>query len=75
MENPKNYALITDGVVVNILWLSPKNADEFPGVICIEDQPISIGDLYVDGAFIHVDASGAGDPVEPEIQAEGEQPV
>lgn len=46
-----NYALIENGVVVNLIWLYEGNADEFPGAVAIEDRPVSIGDTYTDGVF------------------------
>lgn len=46
-----NYAVIEDGIVTNIIWLYPGNADEFPNAINISDRPVGIGDTYVDGKF------------------------
>jgi len=45
-----NYALIESGVVVNIIYLHPQNASEFPA-IPMGDVPVAIGDTYSDGAF------------------------
>ena len=46
-----NYALIENGVVTNIIWLHPRNADAFPGTVALNDIPVMIGDTYADGAF------------------------
>ena len=46
-----NYALITNGVVSNIIWLYDGNAQEFPGAVKLGDRPIGIGDTYTDGNF------------------------
>ena len=46
-----NYALIDNGIVTNIIWLSPKNADEFPNAIPYGNLPVQIGDTYEDGKF------------------------
>lgn len=62
MNQPQNYAIVEDGVVVNVIWVCPSNADEF-GAISAGDLPVGIGWRYVDGQFIA--------PVEPE-KIEGE---
>ena len=46
-----NYALITNGIVTNIIWLDPRNAGDFPGAVALGDRPVSIGDSYADGGF------------------------
>jgi len=46
-----NYALIEEGIVVNIIWLYPGNAYEFKDAVPCGDVPVNIGDTYVDGAF------------------------
>lgn len=46
-----DYALIENGIVVNVIWLSPSNADEFPNAVKMGDIPAHIGDTYTDGAF------------------------
>ena len=51
MDNPVNYALVENGVVSNVIWLCPSNADEFPGAVCVADRPVTAGDLYADGVF------------------------
>ena len=45
------YALIENGVVTNIITLSPNNAHEFPNAVNIDDCPAQIGDTYEDGRF------------------------
>ena len=45
------YALIKDEIVVNLIWLHPMNADDFPNAVPIEDLPVQIGDTYIDGIF------------------------
>lgn len=45
------YALIQDGVVVNLIWLYSANADDFPDAVPVDDLPVAIGDAYIDGAF------------------------
>ena len=46
-----NYALIKDGIVTNIIWLSPSNANEFPSAVSTNGLPIRVGDTYTDGVF------------------------
>ena len=46
-----NYALITNGVVSNIIWLYDGNAQEFPDAVKLGDRPVGIGDTYTDGKF------------------------
>ena len=46
-----NYALITDGVVANLIYLHPMNADDFSSAVPTEDLPVQIGDTYADGKF------------------------
>ena len=47
-----NYALIEDGVVTNIIWLYPSNADDFPSAVPMNDYPVAIGDTW-DGTFFY----------------------
>lgn len=47
------YALIKDGIVSNIIWLYPGNAQEFPNAVPCEDVPVSIGDTFDGAAFYH----------------------
>lgn len=46
-----NYALVEDGVVVNIIWLAKSNEGEFPGAVYLGDRPVDMGDSYADGKF------------------------
>lgn len=46
-----NYALIENGIVTNIIRLSPGNAADFPGSVPMLDRPVAIGDAYVEGVF------------------------
>ena len=46
-----NYAMIADGVVVNIVWMTESNSIEFPEAVKICDRPVSIGDAFADGKF------------------------
>lgn len=47
-----NYALIENNVVVNIIYLSPSNAKEFPGAVLLNGIPVGIGDTY-DGKYFY----------------------
>lgn len=47
-----NYALIEDGVVTNIIWLSYTNADDFPNAVAMGDLPVAIGDTW-DGEYFY----------------------
>lgn len=49
-----NYALIEDGVVTNIIWLSYTNADDFPNAVAIIDLLVAIGDTW-DGEYFYRD--------------------
>lgn len=40
------YALVEDGVVVNVMVLYPPNAAEFPNAVPCGDIPVAIGDTY-----------------------------
>lgn len=57
------YALIENGVVVNVIWLSPANAGDFSGVVALNGRAVSIGDTYADGTFYH-----GGDAVRSELE-------
>ena len=46
-----NYALIKDGIVSNIIWLSPSNAKDFPSAVATNGLSIRVGDTYTDGVF------------------------
>lgn len=45
------YAIVTDGVVSNIIALRSSNAADFPGAVALYDRPAGIGDTYADGKF------------------------
>lgn len=45
------YALVQGGVVTNIIWLDPNNADDFPAAVPISEVSAGIGDTYADAAF------------------------
>ena len=45
------YAIITDGVVTNVIILYSGNAADFPSAVPCGDVPVAIGDAYVDGKF------------------------
>lgn len=40
------YAIITDGVVTNVIILYPGNAADFSTAVPCGDVPVSIGDTY-----------------------------
>lgn len=46
-----NYALIKNGVVINIILLHPKNEADFANAVPMNDIPAAIGDTYDDGIF------------------------
>ena len=41
-----NYAWIENGTVVNLIWLDPANAEEFPRAVPTHGLPVRIGDHY-----------------------------
>ena len=41
-----NYAIVEDGTVVNVIWLLPANAAEFPGAVPLNGIPAGIGDTW-----------------------------
>ena len=45
------YAVIENGAVVNVIWLDPRNAADFPDAVPVGDVAAGIGDGYADGAF------------------------
>lgn len=49
-----NYALIENGIVTNIIWLSYTNADDFPNAVAMGDLPVAIGDTW-DGEYFYRD--------------------
>ena len=45
------YAIVTDGIVTNIIALNDRNASDFPTAVKLGDRPVGIGDTYTDGKF------------------------
>lgn len=50
-DEPLNFALIENGVVVNTIWLQASNRLDFPNSVCITNKPVAVGDLYANGEF------------------------
>lgn len=46
-----NYAIIDDGIVVNIIYIHPNNVHEFESAVPVNDYFARIGDTYSDGKF------------------------
>lgn len=46
-----NYAIVQNGVVINVIWLNPGNSGEFCECHPIGDVPVTIGDVFDDGRF------------------------
>ena len=46
-----SYAIVTEGVVTNIISLMDGNASDFPNAIRVVDRPVAIGDNYENGKF------------------------
>ena len=46
-----NYAIIQNGVVVNMIVIAPYNTSVFPDAVPVGDKPVGIGDEYRDGKF------------------------
>lgn len=45
------YAIVTDGIVTNVIVLNDRNASDFPAAVKLDDRPVGIGDTYTDGKF------------------------
>ena len=45
------YAMVTDGVVTNVIALNDRNASDFLTAVRLGDRPVGIGDTYADGKF------------------------
>lgn len=45
------YALVENGIVVNVIWLNDKNAGDFPTAVKLGDRPVTMGDTYANGKF------------------------
>ena len=57
------YAIITDGVVTNVIILYPGNAADFPSAVPCGDVPVAIGDTY-DGQDFYREGARVLSPVE-----------
>lgn len=57
------YAIITDGVVTNVIILYPGNARDFPTAVPCGDVPVAIGDTY-DGHDFYREGARVLSPVE-----------
>ena len=57
------YAVIEDGVVVNVIILYPGGAKSFPGAVPCGDVPVAIGDTY-DGQDFYREGALVLSPVE-----------
>lgn len=57
------YAIITDGVVTNVIVLYPGNAADFPTAVPCGDVPVAIGDTY-DGQDFYREGARVLSPVE-----------
>ena len=44
--NETFYALVENGVVVNVMVLYPPSAAEFEGAVPCEELPVAVGDTY-----------------------------
>ena len=49
---PRTFALIEDGVVINIISMYAKNMTDFPNAVLATEYPVEIGDQYIDGVFL-----------------------
>jgi hypothetical protein len=45
------YAMIKDGIVVNVISLAQTNAKDFPNAVALKDYPVAIGDKYDGDSF------------------------
>lgn len=57
------YAIITDGVVTNVIILYPGNAGDFQTAVPCGDVPVAIGDTY-DGEHFFREGARVLSPVE-----------
>lgn len=57
------YAIITDGVVTNVIVLYPGNAADFPTAVPCGDVPVAIGDTW-DGQDFYREGARVLSPVE-----------
>lgn len=69
-----NYAMVENGIVVNVIILYPVNAADFPSAVPCRDIPAAIGDTY-DGQYFYrdgikvVSALAAAQQEEEDMQA------
>ena len=56
------YAIITDGVVTNVIILYPGNEGDFPDAVRCGDIPVAIGDTY-DGQDFYRDGEKVLSPL------------
>ena len=49
---PRTFALIENGVVVNIISMYAKNLTDFPNAVLAANRPVMIGDWYEGGVFL-----------------------
>ena len=57
------YAIITDGVVTNVIILYQGNAADFPDAVPCGDVPVAIGDTW-DGKDFYLEGALVLSPVE-----------
>lgn len=57
------YAIITDGVVTNVIILYPGNAGDFPDAVRCGDVPVAIGDTW-EGEHFYREGARVLSPVE-----------
>jgi hypothetical protein len=60
MTKPKSYAIVAEGVVINVIWVQPNQAKEFDAVP-LTNAEAGIGWRYTGGEFT---------PAQEEPQAE-----
>lgn len=58
-----NYALIKDGVVINLIWLRQGNESDFPNAVACGDVHVNIGDTY-DGQYFYCNGNRLFSPLE-----------
>lgn len=53
MQKERNYIIIEDGKVENVIVINEDQLDQFPGAIYTSDFPIMQGMVILDGHFVH----------------------
>lgn len=66
-----NFALIENGIVVNLLWLYPGGEELFPGAVPVGSVPVMIGDEW-DGSCFRRDGERVLSPMETMAQTVAE---